>query len=145
MLSLDLSGEPTAAQVSLLESVQVPNVPRFDFEALYGRYPRKRGKAAGMKLCAKQIRTQADYEALFRAVDAYTRECAGKDAQYVMHWSRFMATWRDYLEPATAAPSPQPVQRYKPPVVAEPVAGDAVRSLAATVLEKLKRNGSYNE
>lgn len=134
----------SGAQASLLEGIPTPapDVPRFDFEALYRRYPRKRGKAAGMKLCAKLIRTEADYAALRRAIDTYTHECAGKDAQYVMHWSRFLTTWRDYLEPDKGATPPTAPRTYVPPVVAAPIAPDAVRAAAADLVARLRKNGS---
>jgi hypothetical protein len=134
--------EHGSAQASLISSNPEP---RFDFEALYARYPRKRGKAAGLKLCHKHIRSEADYGQLARAVDTYARECMGKDPQYVMHFSKFMGgCWRDYVQPESptvSTPGPARAQLYKPPVVASPVAPDAVRDMAKDLLAKMRGGG----
>lgn len=128
-------------QLGLLKHPE-PEAPRFDFEALYKRYPRKRGKPKGLQLCKRTIRTQADFEALGKAIDAYARDTVGKDQQYVMHFSSFMGTWRDYLETdASPTVKPRPVVLAKPAQAVDPVAPDALRDLAAQVLVNLRRNG----
>jgi hypothetical protein len=139
-LALDLK---THAQSALRLSVP-EQAKRFDFEALYARYPRKRGKTPGLKLCHKHIRSEADYALLGRAVDAYARECAGKDPEYMLYFSTFMGRWRDYVQPESptvSTPGPARAQLYKPPVVASPVAPDAVRDMAKDLLAKMRGGG----
>ena len=83
-----------------LALITEPPKPKFDFEVLYKRYPRKEGKSRGLKVCKREVRTQADYEALGKAIDEYARRVAGKSEDYVKYFSTFMGEWRDYLEPA---------------------------------------------
>jgi hypothetical protein len=78
----------------------------FDFEALYRKYPRKEGKASGIKQCEDQIRTQEQYDSLSKAIDRYSEHCR-RTEQIVKHFSSFIGTkrtgfpWRDWLEPDT--------------------------------------------
>lgn len=82
------------AQPELLDSPA-----SLDFDALYAAYPRKVGKARGMALCRSRIKSPKQYELLKRAVHNYARHVAGKDAEYIKHFSSFMASWTDYIEP----------------------------------------------
>lgn len=75
----------------------------FDFDALYKKYPRKEGKSRGMAACKTQIKTQSDFDLLSKAIDRYSEFVKTKlsDAKYIKHFSTFMTTWRDWLDPAT--------------------------------------------
>lgn len=74
-----------------------------DFQAIYDKYPRKEGKAKGFAVCKVQIRSQEELAALSLAVDRYvakiTREAT--EPKYIKHFSTFMNSWRDWLEPDT--------------------------------------------
>lgn len=74
--------------------------PRFDFEVVYRDYPRHEGKKKGLQLCAREVRTPADYDDLVRAVANYK---AIASPGYEKHFSTFMGCWRDYVE----APKPR--------------------------------------
>ena len=82
-----------------------PPQPTFDFEALYALYPRKEGKAAGLKTCATEIRTEADFERLKTAITNYAAMCAkeGRDRGYIKHFSSFMSAWTDYVQPVNGS------------------------------------------
>jgi hypothetical protein len=85
--------------------ISVAAVARFDFAAVYARYPRKRGKPEGMAACAKLIRTAADFEMLARGVDAFAAEAKrlGTPIDKVPYWSTFVneRRWEDFAnEPA---------------------------------------------
>lgn len=76
---------------------------KFDFEEPYHAYPRKLGKAQGMKRLESMVKDQETYDAFCRAVQNYARMCQGKDPNYIKHWSSFVGTanaqtWRDYVD-----------------------------------------------
>lgn len=80
----------------------------FDFEAIYKKYPRKDGKGGGLKICKAQVKTPEDFAALSHAVDRYAEHCKREisDPKFIRHFSTFMASWRDWLEPdAGTAPA----------------------------------------
>lgn len=77
-------------------SASVP--ARFDFEALYSKYPRKVGKTQGIKRCETQIKTQEDYDLLSRSIDNYARQVKDSEPKFIKHFSSFMGVWRDYAE-----------------------------------------------
>ena len=71
--------------------------PRFDFEAVYARYPKRQGKKQGIAAARKQIKTRADFEALRTAVDRMAAGWSGHELHYCPMWSTFIsqARWRD--------------------------------------------------
>lgn len=73
---------------------------RFDFDAIYKKYPRKLGKSEGLRKCKVQIKSQKDYENLKKAVDNYARYCIEKieNEKFIKHFSSFMSVWRDWIE-----------------------------------------------
>lgn len=77
----------------------------FDFEYIYSLYPRKEGKANGIRKCRAQIKSQADYDALEASVKAYSAKKAGTEARYLKLFSSFMEneSWRDWLDPDTGS------------------------------------------
>lgn len=73
----------------------------FDFDIPYRAYPKKIGKKKGIDVCKRQIKTEEDFKALCQSVQKYAKYCAGKDPQYIKHFSTFMGEWRDWLDPET--------------------------------------------
>lgn len=83
----------------------VTPLPRFDFDALYDRYPRKEGKAAGMKSARSRFKTQAAYDRFAAAVDNYAAKVQreGTERQHTLLWSTFTnGRWEDYAPGAPA-------------------------------------------
>lgn len=76
---------------------------RSDFDSVYQEYPRKEGKSKGIDKCQAQVKNEADFQALRSAISRYKAHCEGKgiEPQYIKHFSSFMASWRDWLDPAT--------------------------------------------
>lgn len=72
-----------------------------DFESAYALYPRKLGKARGMKACAAQIKTEDGLSELKAAVLRYKTHCEteGLEPKFIKHFSSFMSEWRDWLDP----------------------------------------------
>lgn len=70
---------------------------QFDLEKLYEGYPRKKGKTPGLKKLSKDILSIEDYEQLAAAIQNYAQEVAGKEPQYILHFSTFAGQWRDWV------------------------------------------------
>jgi hypothetical protein len=49
------------------------------------------------------VKTSADYAAIFRALENYRKEIAGKDVQYIKNGDTWFNNWKDYLEEINAA------------------------------------------
>lgn len=80
-----MSGKPDANQ---FES---------EFDRIYESYPRKEGKAKGMKLCRAKIKSLRHLRSLESAVLNYAAKVE-RDG-FAMLWSTFMGgRWEDYVE-----------------------------------------------
>lgn len=77
----------------------------FDFESLYKKYPRQEGRSRGLEACHAQIKTQADFDSLSKAIDHYAKACANKstEGKFVKQFSTFMGCWRDYISPTAGS------------------------------------------
>lgn len=107
--------EPSPADAGKTEQLAlVPPVaptPALDFERLYALYPRKEGKTKGLAKCRTQVRSRARYDDLERAIRNYAASVAGKEAEFVKHFSTFMGCWEEYVEaPTRAGPSEPPLR-----------------------------------
>lgn len=72
-------------------------------EEIYSGYPRKMGKTKGLTACRQKIKTETDFQNLKQAVTNY-REWVNKEKvedQYIKHFSTFMNSWQDWLDPQT--------------------------------------------
>jgi hypothetical protein len=80
----------------------------FDFEAVWKAYPRKLGKASGMKWLRANIRSQNRFERLKCAVENYREYCQKNDTdeKYIQHFS----TWVKRFEDWVLIEAPQPIQ-----------------------------------
>jgi hypothetical protein len=99
-----ISGQNIAITTPVVKKTRVtPPVVKFDFIALYQKYPRKVGKTAGLKRCESQIKTQEDYALLSQAIDSYIQylKKEGTEPKFVKHFSTFMSEWRDFTESDT--------------------------------------------
>lgn len=81
--------------------------PALDFEGLYRTYPRREGKAAGMKKLRSTIKTEAEYLAFKGAMEAYIKLVKDRksELQYIKQWVTFVNNWTDYLEDHSTPPS----------------------------------------
>lgn len=84
--------------IHMLDSVE--SAKEFDFGSIYEKYPRKEGKARGLKICETQIKTDKEFSELGSAVAKYCEHIKtnGVEARYIKHFSSFMACWRDFLD-----------------------------------------------
>jgi hypothetical protein len=70
---------------------------RFNFDAVYQLYPRKQGKAEGMKAVRAKVKTEADFRTLGTFVARMDRDWRGADTSKCPYWSTFVnqERWRD--------------------------------------------------
>jgi len=72
-------------------------------DQLYATYPRKVGKTRGMVQLKKLITSQILYDQVSTALKRYREWCIkeGKEARYIMHFSTWVSTWREWLDNET--------------------------------------------
>ncbi len=82
----------------------------FDFDIVYGKYPRKIGRKKGIETCRSQIKTQSDFDSLLLAIQRYSDHCRLErvEPKFIKHFSTFMNSWTDWVL------QPQPKQITKP-------------------------------
>jgi hypothetical protein len=71
------------------------------FEEIYGKYPRKEGKAGGHKIYLRL--SDEEKRQLPVAIANYARRKTGTEVQYLKHFGTFMGEWRDWLDPETGS------------------------------------------
>ncbi len=122
------SVEPNTVQCSAVQFSAVQNNSKeksrasrsFDFESIYQEYPRKLGKAKGLKIAEREIKTEADFDRLLIAVKRYAGHVRREnvEANYVKHFSTFMGSWQDWLDDDVGkfkpAQPPRPAPRIEP-------------------------------
>lgn len=74
------------------------NNAHFDFEAVYQKYPLKKGKSRGMKKIQREIKRPEDFERFSRAVENYAGEVKNTEPRFIKHFSTFVAEWEDWTE-----------------------------------------------
>ncbi len=78
------------------------NEYQIKIEKIYSElYPLKKGKSNGIKEILKQIKTPEDLEDFEKSVKKYADNCRVNrvDPKYIKHFSTFVNTWRDWLDP----------------------------------------------
>lgn len=96
----DSASKASAPEVSGLDK------QAFDFEEIYSRYPRRlgnQGKGEGLKKLSRQIKTQADYESLLKAVTKYSehiRATQKEGTEFVKMFESFCSPkfWREWID-----------------------------------------------
>ena len=81
---------------------------RFDFESVYQAYPRKQGKAKGLKAAKAKIRTREDFDRFQVAVETMSTAWQGHETRFCPHFSTFVnqERWRDEVLPIPSDPDP---------------------------------------
>ena len=83
-----------------------------DFEAIYKIYPRKEGKARGMKALNARIKDKETYDRVMLAAMNYAELCRmrGTEKQFIKMFCTFVNNWTDYEDISEIA---EPVARDK--------------------------------
>lgn len=80
--------------------------PRFDFGAIYARYPRRKNMAKGKTKLESLVKTQADYDAVVRGLDRFLAEeqRKGTAPNFYPHFATWVnqRRWEDEDDPAEA-------------------------------------------
>ena len=84
----------------------------FDLESLYQKFPRKMGKAEGLKKLRKEIQSQDDFDAVAQAIDRFKAHHSQTDPKFIPYFSTFTTTWKDWLDPNTGSGPEKPVRDY---------------------------------
>lgn len=74
----------------------VPGAP--DFEEIWRRYPRRKGRKAALRHFASSVKTPEDLAAINLALSNYLNSTTVA-AGYVQHGSTWFNNWRDWIEP----------------------------------------------
>jgi len=78
-------------------------------EDIYTRcYPRKKGRATGLKKLCQDIKTEQDLQALQLAVNNYAEEVKDDEEKFIKHFSSFATCWKDYVYNARPQITKQP-------------------------------------
>ena len=85
------------------ETKKETEVSESELLEVYFSYPRKEGKAAGLKKAESQIKTQEQLNDLRQSAKNYRSLCEkeGTAKKYIKHFATFMNCWEDYLNPST--------------------------------------------
>lgn len=79
-----------------------PAAPEFDLEAIYAEYPRKVGKAGGIKALKRQIKTAADHAKAMQGAIAFAvaMKSEGRPVDKIPYFSSWanQEQWRDYAD-----------------------------------------------
>lgn len=82
------------------ESEPSPSAPVFDFEGIYKRYPRKQGKADGLRACKRKIKTPEQFDLLILAVANFAASREGEDPNFTPYFSTWInKQWEDWITP----------------------------------------------
>lgn len=73
---------------------------KFDLEAAYKLYPKKMGKARGMKKLVRDIQTKEQYDSFVSAILKFTNyhRKKGTEEAYFPHFCTFVNNWEDWLD-----------------------------------------------
>lgn len=73
----------------------------FDFEGVYKKYPRKRGKIDGLRYCRENIKSREEFEKFSRSVDIFAKEMKkeNRPEKKIPYFSTFVIShWQDFTE-----------------------------------------------
>lgn len=92
----DIKGEFEGKDVARFE-----NRFKFDFIALFDRYPRSQKKTQSLALLAENVSSQATYDQVAQAIDRYRAHCEklGTEPNFVLTFPNFWNEWTDWLDP----------------------------------------------
>ncbi len=74
-------------------------VAPFDLNKIYELYPRKLGKASGLKKLKRQVKSREKYDLCFAAVVSYANHCKREriEMKFIKHFSTWANTWEDWV------------------------------------------------
>jgi hypothetical protein len=134
-LSYGVSQTPDASLRTNVRTYERTNEQTFDFEKVYAEYPRKEGKAIGIRKLEALIKTEPEYAALMAGTKRFAYLSRAKEPKFIPLFSTFVEQqrWLDSapLVATSATPSPlnaspsqssQEIQPLETPLSAEEIA-----------------------
>lgn len=100
----DKDKEATVVSIARISDAQkLENRYKFDFAALFSRYPRVQKQAISFSIMASNIADVATYDEVGRACDNYRAHCEreGIDFGYILTFPKWWEEWRDWLDSTT--------------------------------------------
>lgn len=93
------------------KTIPHPKSGVYNFETVYDRFPRKKGKATGLKRLKSMKWTDAKYTALLRAADYYRHYCEVENVEekYQLYFSTWVNRWEDWIPPEEAVKAGEPI------------------------------------
>ena len=103
------------------EKEQDKDKNKSDLDALYQAYPRKKGKSAGLKKLAKELKTPESVAAFGEALERFKshHRQESTEPRFIPYFSTFVSEWRDWLDPQTGT-----VETPRPRGIAEILADE---------------------
>lgn len=80
----------------------------FDLLEIYAAYPRKRGKAEGLRILQKSVKTRQAFFECLNAATNYAFEVQGTDPQFRKHFPTWCRRWRDWIAVEEDTPARMP-------------------------------------
>jgi hypothetical protein len=103
---LEVSATNPPPQVTLTFDEEPPRAPKeeLDFLMIYRLYPRKMGKASGIKWLRDHVRSRAKFDQVLAACNNYRGYCDSEriEEQYIMHFSTWVKKWEDWSRESMA-------------------------------------------
>jgi hypothetical protein len=86
-------------------TAEPPPSAELDLLSLYEIYPRKEGKAAGLKKLKTIVKTPEVYERVKFALDRFVKhhQTAGTEAKFIPFFSTWVNSWTDWEDPHTGS------------------------------------------
>lgn len=93
-----LQGDETAPTLPVKPVKKPAEKSYYDFETPYKKYPRKLGKATGMKWLKKHVKSDDKFMQFVAAVNFYAKYVSDRNVEekYVMHFSTFARRFEDW-------------------------------------------------
>lgn len=121
----------------------------FDFEALYEKYPLKKGKAKGLEKLRALVKTEAEFRAVTYGMECFLRDekRKGTETNFYPHFSTWVNSkrWQDYTEGQSGNGPPSGESR---PTLAERALArerERLNALAAVPDARLEQPGLFSD
>ncbi len=95
-----IADELSAILLPTKESIK-ETLKQYDFESLWGKYPKKDGRRAAERHFRASVKTDQDWRDINTAIDNYLDyiKNAKVEKQYIKNGSTFFNNWRDWITP----------------------------------------------
>lgn len=82
------------------ECLGLPKADRLNFEQIYQAYPRKIKKGLGFQRLKAQVKTEAQFIRLVKAVENYRAHCEREklESKFIQHFSTWANQWEDWVD-----------------------------------------------